>query len=88
MPMDFCTKRLACIPVADCSVEAGRKLLLRRRLNQRTRAATSVAAVAHGASALSNTACPLDAASAQASTLPDAKPMRMKLATVLQCAHS
>ena len=86
--MDFCTRRVAWMPVADCSVEAGRKLLLRRKLLQRTMAATNVAAVVQGASAPSNTACPFDAASAQVSTVPEAKPMRMKLATVLQCAHS
>ena len=88
MPMDFCTNLRAGMPVADCSVDIGRSAALRRRLCQRISAASIVDSVVQGASAASNAPSPADAASAQASAPPEARPIKVKLATVLQCAHS
>ena len=73
--------------MADCSVERGRSLALRRRLAPRNTAANRVSSSAQPARKSVNPgATPL--ASSAARTKPDAMPMRVKLISVSGVCHS
>ena len=75
MPIDFCTRCRLRMPVADCSVDFGLSAALRRSAIVRVTQATRVAISAQGAAARSSPASPSPAASAQASTRPEDRPI-------------
>ena len=82
MPIDICLSCGARMPVADCSVDLWRSLALWRSASVRVAQAASVTANALGPAACSKRLLRrTTAASAQASTRPEDKPMSAKLTT-------